>query len=44
MVVNLEPKMIRGIRSHGMILAVHSEGKQCLAVPSASCRPGSVVK
>ena len=44
MVVNLEPKMIRGIRSHGMILAVHSEGKLRLAVPSASCRPGSVVK
>ena len=44
MLVNLEPKTIRGVRSHGMILAVHSEGKLSLVVPAGDCLPGSVVK
>ncbi len=44
MLVNLEPRTIRGIRSQGMILAVHSAGKLSLVSPAFECIPGSVVK
>lgn len=44
MLVNLEPRTIRGIRSQGMILAVHSAGKLSLVTPASECIPGSVVK
>jgi len=44
MVVNLEPRKIRGIESRGMILAVHSEGKLTVVGPQGSCLPGSVIK
>jgi methionyl-tRNA synthetase len=44
MLVNLEPRTIRGIRSQGMILAIESEGDLTLAVPEKYSPPGSVVK
>ncbi|MDZ4182294.1 MAG: methionine--tRNA ligase subunit beta, partial [Candidatus Cloacimonadaceae bacterium] len=44
MLVNLEPRKIRGIVSHGMILAVHSDGKLHITSPSGDCSPGSIVK
>jgi methionyl-tRNA synthetase len=44
MLVNLEPRKIRGIESRGMILAVHSEGKLHLVIPQNPCSPGSTAK
>jgi len=44
MLVNLEPRKIRGIESRGMILAVHSEGELSLVIPARDCLPGSIVK
>ncbi len=44
MLVNLEPRKIRGIESRGMILAVHSAGKLSVIVPQQETLPGSVVK
>lgn len=44
MLVNLEPRKIRGIESRGMILAVHSEGKLTVVGPQGPCLPGSVIK
>ncbi len=44
MLVNLEPRKIRGIESKGMILAVHSEGKLRIVMPQDSCLPGSIAK
>ncbi len=44
MLVNLEPKVIRGIKSQGMILAVHNEGKLSLIIPHNESQPGSVVQ
>lgn len=44
MLVNLEPRVIRGIKSQGMILAVHSDQKLRLIVPQDHCQPGSSVK
>lgn len=44
MLVNLEPRKIRGIESHGMILAVHSNGKLNVVIPQNPVDPGSVVK
>ena len=44
MVVNLEPRKIRGIESRGMILAVHSEGTLTVVGPQGPCLPGSVIK
>jgi methionyl-tRNA synthetase len=44
MLVNLEPRKIRGIESRGMILAVHSGGKLSVIVPQHETLPGSIVK
>lgn len=44
MLVNLEPRKIRGVESQGMILAVHSEGKLQIIAPAGDCLPGSIVK
>ncbi len=43
MLVNLEPRVIRGIRSEGMILAVHDNGKLVLLSPAGESAPGSVI-
>ncbi|MDY0112606.1 MAG: methionine--tRNA ligase, partial [Candidatus Syntrophosphaera sp.] len=44
MLVNLEPRTIRGIKSQGMILAIESEDNLILVVPEKYTPPGSVVK
>lgn len=43
-VVNLEPRIIRGVESQGMILAVDVEGKAVLLKPVKKVPNGSVVK
>jgi len=42
--VNLEPKKVRGIVSNGMILACDVEGKPILLLPEKDVPPGSIVK
>ncbi|NWF76037.1 MAG: methionine--tRNA ligase subunit beta [Nitrospirae bacterium] len=42
--LNLEPKNIRGIISHGMILAVDVEGKPVLMHPEKEVPPGSKIR
>lgn len=42
--LNLEPKNIRGIVSHGMILAVDVEGKPVLMLPEKEVPPGSKIR
>ena len=42
--VNLEPKKMRGITSNGMILAADVEGKPVLLHPDRDVPPGSIVK
>lgn len=43
-VFNLEPRVLRGVKSEGMILAASSDGKVALLHPSHELPPGSVVK
>ncbi len=42
--MNLEPKKIRGIESQGMILAVDVEGKPILLHPEREVPPGSLIR
>jgi methionine--tRNA ligase beta chain len=42
--VNLEPRKLRGIESQGMILAVDVDGKPVLLLPDNEVPPGSVVR
>ncbi len=42
-VANLKPRTIRGVRSQGMVLAVHEKGALRLVVPSQEVTPGSRV-
>ncbi|MBP7205593.1 MAG: methionine--tRNA ligase, partial [Candidatus Cloacimonetes bacterium] len=44
MLVNLEPRTIRGIVSQGMVLAVNTPDTLLLVQPAGECPPGSVVK
>jgi methionyl-tRNA synthetase len=44
MLVNLEPRKIRGITSQGMILAANSKGKLLLLIPDGEGIPGAVVQ
>ncbi len=43
-VVNLEPRVIRGLESQGMILAVGSEGAFSLLETNSTILPGTLVK
>jgi len=43
-VVNLEPKKLRGYESQGMILAADGDGKPVLLHPAQEVPPGSIVK
>ncbi len=43
-VVNLEPKMLKGVESQGMILAASNEGQPVLLKPEKEVPPGSLVK
>jgi methionine--tRNA ligase beta chain len=42
--LNLEPRSIRGIESQGMILAVDVDGKPVLLYPEKEVPPGSIVR
>lgn len=43
-VVNLEPKIIRGVESNGMLLAAHSEDKIVILTTDREALPGSFIK
>ena len=42
--VNLEPRTIRGTESHGMILAADVEGRAVLLHPEEEVPPGSIIR
>ena len=42
--INLEPRELRGFESNGMILAADADGKPVLLGPAEEVPPGSVVK
>lgn len=42
--LNLEPRRIRGVESHGMILAVDVGGKPLLLYPDREVPPGSIIR
>jgi len=43
-VANLEPKMLRGVESNGMLLAAHSEDKIVILTTDKEVLPGSFIK
>lgn len=43
-VVNLEPRMLRGLESQGMILAASADGRPVLLSPNEDVPPGSPVR
>ena len=43
-IVNLEPRVIRGVESMGMVLAADMDGKAVLMHPDREVSPGSLVK
>ncbi len=42
--VNLEPRKLRGIESQGMILAADAGGKPIMLIPEREVPPGSAVR
>jgi methionine--tRNA ligase beta chain len=42
--MNLEPRTIRGIESHGMILAVDVAGEPVIIHPEKEVPPGSIIR
>jgi methionine--tRNA ligase beta chain len=42
--VNLEPRSIRGIESQGMVLAASVDGKPVLLHPDREVPPGSIIR
>lgn len=42
--VNLEPRMLRGFESQGMMLAADGSGEPVLLSPDKKIEPGSIVK
>jgi len=42
--VNLEPRRMKGLDSNGMILAANVDGKPVLLLPEENVPPGSVVR
>ena len=42
--VNLEPRTLRGVESQGMILAADVDGKPVMLIPDKEVPPGSVVR
>jgi len=43
-VANLEPKVLRGVESNGMLLAAHSEDKKIILTTDKEASPGSLIK
>ena len=44
LLVNLEPKMLRGFESQGMMLAADDNGRPVILHPEKEIPPGSIVK
>ncbi|MDP9249439.1 MAG: methionine--tRNA ligase subunit beta [bacterium] len=44
LIVNLEPRKMRGLMSEGMMLAADTEGRPVLLHPEAEVPPGSIVR
>ena len=44
LVDNLEPAMLRGVESQGMILAASDDNGMCIVSPAKEMKPGSIVK
>ena len=42
-IANLEPRVIRGMESKGMLLAAQDEAGVCVIVPGKPAKPGSAV-
>ncbi len=42
--VNLEPRKIRGVESQGMILAADDNGRPVLLLPVENVPPGSIIR
>lgn len=42
--VNLEPRTLRGVESQGMMLAASAEGKAVLLRPDKEVPPGSIIR
>jgi methionine--tRNA ligase beta chain len=42
--LNLEPRTIRGVESHGMILAAVMDGQAVLMHPDKEVPPGSIIR
>ena len=43
-VINLEPRKLKGIQSQGMVLAVDVNGKPILLHPAEEVPPGSIIR
>jgi methionyl-tRNA synthetase len=43
-VVNLEPKTVRGVTSYGMLLAAQSEDRVVILTPEKNIPPGSLIR
>jgi tRNA-binding EMAP/Myf-like protein len=42
--LNLEPRILRGVESQGMLLAADKEGEPVLLNPDKEVPPGSIIK
>jgi tRNA-binding EMAP/Myf-like protein len=43
-VVNLEPRVLRGVESFGMIMAASDNGRPVILIPETEVAPGTIVK
>lgn len=43
-IVNIEPRKLRGVESHGMIMAASDDGKPVILIPEEEVPPGTIVK
>ncbi|MBI2055149.1 MAG: methionine--tRNA ligase subunit beta [Candidatus Sungbacteria bacterium] len=43
-VVNLEPRMLMGLESQGMLLAASCEGEISIIIPDKDVAPGSIIR
>jgi methionyl-tRNA synthetase len=43
-VANLEPRMLRGVESQGMLLAAQDENTLGILIPQRPVKPGSIIK
>lgn len=43
-IINIEPRKLRGVESHGMIMAASDDGKPVILIPEEEVPPGTIVK